>query len=61
METETSTTPKFNRFPFAVNLPEIQPVKRLASRRPRLFLENLSKFRRADSASPNVAWREVDG
>ncbi len=52
METETGITPKFNRFPFAVNLPGIQPVMCLFSGRPRLFLENPSKFRQADSRFP---------
>jgi hypothetical protein len=29
MKTETRTTPNINRFPLAINLPGIQPVKRL--------------------------------
>jgi hypothetical protein len=40
---------QINRFPFAVNLSGMQSVRRLASRRSRLFLENPSKLRPVDS------------
>jgi hypothetical protein len=33
LKTETDIAPKFNRFPFAVNLQGIQPVERLPSKR----------------------------